>query len=42
MKLPLGDLNSGLCPPLPTSTYTYTVTVTPRMCGGIPHDFNMN
>ena len=27
VKLPLGDLNSGPCPPYPLSTYTYGVTI---------------
>ena len=35
MKLPLGDLNLGSCPPHPTSTYIYGVTVAPRVCSDI-------
>ena len=35
VKLPLGDLNPGLYPLHPTSTYTYGVTIAPNMCGGI-------
>ena len=34
MKLPLGDLNLGSCPPHPISTYTYGVTIAPRVCNG--------
>ena len=35
VKLPLGDLNIGLCPSHLMSTYTYGVTIAPNMCGGI-------
>ena len=35
MKLSFGDLNSGPCPPHPTSIYTYGVTIAPRVCGGL-------
>ena len=31
VKLPLRDLNLGLYPLHPTSTYTYEVTITPRV-----------
>ena len=38
VKLPLGDLNPGPCPPHSTSTYTCGVTIgvttALRMCGG--------
>ena len=34
VKLPPRELNSGPCPPHPTSTYTCGVTITPRVCGG--------
>ena len=34
VKLPPGDLNPGLCPPHPTSTYTCGVTIVPKVCGG--------
>ena len=34
VKLPPGDLNLGLCPPHPISTYTCGVTTTPRVRGG--------
>ena len=32
MKLSPGDLNLGLCPPHPTSTYTCEMTIAPRVC----------
>ena len=31
VKLSLGDLNPGLFPPHPTSTYTCEVTIVPRV-----------
>ena len=34
VKLPLGDLNPGLCPPYPTSIYICGVTTTPKMRSG--------
>ena len=34
VKFPFGDLNHGLYPLYPTSTYTYGVTTTPRVHGG--------
>ena len=33
MKFLLRDLNLGLYPPHPTSTYTYGVINAPRVCG---------
>jgi len=35
VKLPLGDLNLGSCPPHPTSTYTCGVTIAPKVRGGL-------
>ena len=35
VKLPLEDLNPGLYPLHPTSTYTYGVTIASRVCDGI-------
>ena len=32
VKFPPRDLNPGLCPPHPTSTYTYGVTIATRVC----------
>ena len=41
MKLPLGDLNPGLCPPHLISIYICGVTTAPRVCGGTsPRDGN--
>ena len=34
VKLPPGNLNSGPCPPHPTSTYTCRVIIAPKVCGG--------
>ena len=42
MKLSPGDLNLGLCPPHPTSTYTCGVTIAPRVCGGPNKNFNIS
>ena len=39
LKLHLGDLNSSLWPPHPTSIYTCGVTTAPRVRGGQPKDF---
>ena len=35
VKLFFGELNIGLYPPHPTSTYTCEVTIIPRVCGDI-------
>jgi len=34
VKLPLGDLNLGLCPPHLTIIYNYGVIIVPRVCDG--------
>ena len=33
-KSTLGDLNPGLCPLYPISTYTCGVSITLKVCGG--------
>ena len=39
VKLPPRDLNPGLYPPYPISTYTCEVTITPRVCGSPKNKF---
>ena len=34
VKFPLGDLNTGPCPPHSTNTYICEVIITPRDCSG--------
>ena len=34
VKLPLGELNLGPCPPPPINTYTYKITIVLRVCSG--------
>ena len=35
VKLPLGNLNSGFCPPHSTNTYTCRITIALKMYGSV-------